>query len=83
MAYTRFGESDLYVFRMKDNTFVCCCCSLGPDFFTKSGKVMASHLREHQHAGDGCDYDEVIAEILADSCEESRGTGDLLQSGVL
>lgn len=71
MAYSRFDSSDIYVFRDCDCAFVCCCCSLGPDFTTKSGQEMAGHLRRHSDAGHDCDYVNVIAEILADSWEET------------
>ncbi len=77
MAYSRFGESNIYVFMTPDKEFICCACKLiDNDYTTKSGKKMAAHLREHEAAGDDCDYDQVIAEILADACE-NRATRNL------
>lgn len=44
---------------------------------------MADHLREHQQAGHFCNYDEVISEILADTCEENIAKSVLPLPGVV
>jgi hypothetical protein len=79
MAYSRFGESDIYLFHDGED-YVCMSCHIMPptgggfhkDFRCATPEEAITHLREHEAAGDSCDYGEVIA-ALQDECNGEEG----------
>lgn len=50
MAYSRFGDADVYVYMGKD-ALCCCACFLDKAWDYYSTQTMVDHLEEHIAAG--------------------------------
>ena len=63
MAYSRFGQADVYVFMSVVGTLSCFNCSLqgSPEpFMARSTPAMVRHLEEHQRRGDDVPEDLTV-----------------------
>jgi len=61
MAYCRFSDADIYVFKTTDDEYICLSCrfmkersenSFHYDYHTKDARSMIKHMEKHRAVGD-------------------------------
>lgn len=69
MAYCRFSEGDVYLYRNAIGIFVCSGCKLRDTTYLADYAAALAHLREHVAAGHRVPQ-EAFDELVAEQAEE-------------